>query len=101
MLRSACCVTRQCVIGVRETAEDSSVVSGGDEGPLRFLLRFLLALLHLLLQRGVAVHIKSVLEVGHFRLREVVWLSFASPVAFFPLGLRLLRAGRWSLFSRD
>ena len=34
-------VARQCVIGVRKTAEDASVVGGGDEVPNRFLPLFL------------------------------------------------------------
>ena len=64
------------------------------ETSLFSLLLFLLTLL----QRGIDFRTVSVWKVGHFRLREIVWLSFASPVAFFPLGLRLLRAGRRSLF---
>ena len=90
-------VARQCVIGVQKTTEDASVVGGCDEGPNRFLPLYLQPLL----QRGIDLRVASVRKVGHFRLQQIVWLSFASPATFFPLGLRLLRAGRWSLFSRD
>ena len=58
-------VARQCVIGVRKTTEDASVVGGGDEGPTRFLPLFL----HLLLQRGIDLRIVSARKVGHFRLQ--------------------------------
>ena len=58
-------VARQCVIGVRKTTEDASVVGGGDEGPNRFLPLFL----HLLLQRGIDLRIASVRKVGHIRLQ--------------------------------
>jgi len=68
------------VIGVRKTAEDASIVDGGDEGPLRFLLIFLFAFLHPLLLRGIDLRTVSVRKAGHFRLRMVVWLSFTSPV---------------------
>ena len=53
------------MIGVRKTAEDASVVGGGDEGPNRFLPIFL----HLLLHRGIDLRIVSVRKVGHFTLQ--------------------------------
>ena len=58
-------VARQCVIGVQKTAEDASVVGGGDEGPNRFHPLFL----RLLLQRGIDLRIASVWKVGHIRLQ--------------------------------
>ena len=64
-LKSGACTkgerdARQCVISVRKTAEDASVVGGGDEGPNRVLLLFL----HLLLQRGIDLCIVIVRKVG-------------------------------------
>ena len=68
VLYDPACVARQCEIGVRKTSEYASVVDGGDKRSLRFLLLFLLALLHLLLQRGFDLRIASVRKVGHFRI---------------------------------